>query len=35
MGIIFKDFLLALVYRKKAAPFGNYMQLGVLFKSLS
>lgn len=34
-GISFKDFLLALVYRKKATPFENYMQLGVLFKSLS
>lgn len=30
MGIIFKDFLLALVYRKKATPLENYMQLGVL-----
>lgn len=34
-GISFEDFLLALVYRKKATPFENYMQLGVLFKSLS
>lgn len=35
MGIIFKDFLLAQVYLKKATPFENYIQLGVLFKSLS
>lgn len=34
MGIIFKDFLLAPVYLK-ATPFENYIQLGVLFKSLS
>lgn len=34
MGIIFKDFLLAQVYLKKATPFENYIQLGVLFKSL-
>ena len=30
MGIIFKDFLLALVYRKKETHLENYMQLGVL-----
>lgn len=35
MGIIFKDFLLAYVYLKKATPFEKYIQLGVLFKSLS
>lgn len=34
MGIIFKDFLLAQFYLKKATPFENYIQLGVLLKSL-
>lgn len=32
MGIIFKDFLLAQVYLKKATPFESHIQLDVLFK---